>query len=467
MLMIRGLEIEPSEISTNSLSRLVAKYSGQIPRYTSYPTAVEFSQINHAVWINYLTQFFSKRESRLHLSLYAHIPFCPSLCYFCACNKIITSDASVTAEYLSALKREIATYKDLVSSDTSTVQLHLGGGSPNFLKPSELEELFFALTLAFPIGGENADVSIELDPRTTSIEQLRVLRSLGFNRISLGVQDFSANVQQAINRIQSVHQTRTLCDVARDQGFKSINIDLIYGLPEQTVEGFDHTLNEVLAIRPDRIALYGYAHVTWKTKVQTSFRRFNLPKPEQRIEIFLRGLSRLTENGYRYIGMDHFALPGDDLSTALDNGTLNRNFMGYSTHRGAEVIGLGVSAISHVGEAFAQNATGLEQYYELIRKHGIATVKGLVRTADDSVRARLIRSVLCDGLITERETGSAELIAAAAPALAQMKDEGLIATSERAMIVTPLGRLFMRNIASLFDAHLVKHREEKAFSQSV
>lgn len=450
---------------------LIEKYSQSVPRYTSYPTAVEFSSdFGSNDWKNAL------KESEISsLSLYAHIPFCPKLCYFCACNKVITDDRSVAVSYINAVSKEVELISSLLPVNIPVEQIHWGGGSPNFLSPDLMKDLHMSVVSRFSNLTGDSEISVELDPRTTTSEQLEVLRESGFNRVSFGVQDFNPEVQETINRVQSYEETRTLADRSRILGFRGLNLDLIYGLPQQTLEGFSTTLEKVMEIRPDRIALYGYAHVTWLHKVQTGFRRFHLPTPEERVALFQLAVEKLLAAGYEHVGLDHFALPDDGLAIALRNGTLNRNFMGYTTHKGVALLGFGASSISSLPGAFAQNEKEPNLYKELIEAGKIPVVRGLKRSADDRLRGELIEQILCKGEIDfssfEAEFGidPRSDFPECFERLNEMISDGLLTLDENSLKLSELGRFFARNVASVFDAHLEKHRElsKRVFSQAL
>lgn len=460
----------------SSIRKLIEKYSGQCPRYTSYPTAVEFAaSFGPAQWHNSLEQDSKSLSPTDTHSIYVHLPFCPSLCYFCACNKIITQDRSRVAPYLQTLIREFDQVRDVIGSNISLEQIHWGGGTPNYLTPEEMIELHEATLARFPGVRPGADVSIEIDPRTLRREHLVALRALGFTRVSFGVQDFNPEVQAAVNRIQPFEMTRDVCDWSRELGFAGINVDLIYGLPGQTLEGFADTLVKVGLLRPDRIALYGYAHVTWITKAQKALERVHLPTPSERISLLLLALERLGDLGYEHIGLDHFALPTDSLTQARDSGKLNRNFMGYTTHRGARILGFGVSAISSLPGAFSQNAKDLVGYGAAINRGEFSTERGLTRTAEDQVRGEIIDRLLSLGRFDVKLARAVEgidpaaIFAQALPILGGYAEDGMVELSADSVVLTPLGRLFGRNIASTFDAYLLQHRqgERKVFSQAV
>jgi len=460
---------------------LIEKYSIAGPRYTSYPTAVELKPtFGRDQWLAALRDEWSRpaeawEEQDRPVSLYFHIPFCKTLCFFCACNKVITKNKSLVAPYLEALKREIRFYADHVDTKAPVRQLHWGGGTPNYLSPSEMEELYNAIKGTFPNMAADADISIELDPRTTTKEQLQILKSLGFTRLSMGVQDFDPHVQRTINRIQPYEQTKELADNARVLGFKSVSVDLIYGLPEQSVEGFFATLKQVATIRPDRVALYGYAHVTWLTKAQKSLEKKHLPTPPERVILFNEAADFFTDQGYRYIGMDHFALPTDSMSKAVDQGMLNRNFMGYTTHRGARLLAFGVSSISMLPRAMAQNAKEVNVYQDLVSTYGTAIEKGVPRSLEDQLRGEVIESLLCLGRISTSEVSRRfsisfeEKFASELQELRSFAADGLLEISSDVINLTETGRLFMRNIAMVFDQYLAKRRSEArpVFSQAV
>ncbi|MCB0358986.1 MAG: oxygen-independent coproporphyrinogen III oxidase, partial [Bdellovibrionales bacterium] len=408
--------------------------------------------------------------------LYLHIPFCKSLCYFCACTKVITRDRSPVAPYLSSLEAELRHYADFLGTRRELSQIHYGGGSPSYLTEDEVARIQEQCIAAFPRLAEHAELSIELDPRTTSPALVRRLSTLGFNRVSFGVQDFDPEVQHTINRKQSFEETAALCDAAREAGFSGVNVDLIYGLPGQTTHSFERTLEQVLELLPDRVALYGYAHVTWLKKVQRALERAHLPSPEERLELFLLGIHRFIDAGYRYIGMDHFARENDSLSRALDDGTINRNFMGYTTQREADVLGVGMSAISSFQHGFSQNNKALLEYQSLLAEGALPFERGLLTTREDRMRADAIHRVLCGGVIDgpdfERMWGTdfRELIVCSPDVVEAFQRDGLIACSSERLEVTPfLGRVFMRNIAMLFDARLSNHlaKSNPVFSQTV
>lgn len=459
----------------SKIKELIYKYSVATPRYTSYPTAIEFnSKVGNEAVIKTIHSEVNTKISP-PLSLYLHVPFCRSLCYFCACNKVVTKDYKVVRPFIDALKGEINTYQELLRSDSVVEQFHWGGGSPNFLEPDESEEIFNLFKSSFSKFAPQADVSIEIDPRTVNLDKLTAYRKVGFNRVSLGVQDFNPAVQEVINRIQSFEDTRNTCEAVRALGFNSINLDLIYGLPNQTIETFRDTLKKVISIRPDRIALYGYAHVTWRTKVQNSFNKYSLPTPEERIYLFLLALSELMAEGYIYIGMDHFALPEDELTLAKENGTIKRNFMGYSTHQGNSLIGFGPSSVSTYQNLLAQNESDPSRYKDRISSEGLAISKGVERSAEDRIRAYVIEELLCYGKLNYNKffdvwsLDFCNYFKEIFYYLKLLEVDTLIEISTNHIEITEMGRLFMRNIVSVFDSYLPKHLslERQVFSQSI
>jgi oxygen-independent coproporphyrinogen-3 oxidase len=438
------------------LSELIARYDRPGPRYTSYPTAPAWSE-------DFGADAFSAALGQAQpeaVSLYVHIPFCERLCSFCACNRRITRDHGVSRPYLDGIEAEAGLISLALGASPSCVQLSLGGGSPNFLSPDEMVRLAGIVDRFFP-RDPDAERSIELDPRNTTDEQLDALVACGFNRVSLGVQDTSAKVQKAINRIQPTERVEALTASARARGMRSVNFDLIYGLPYQTEESYAHTLDEVLALRPDRIALYSYAHVTWISKAQRGFEKKDLPPAERKLAIFLLAMERLVGAGYRFLGMDHFALPEDELSVAADQGTLHRNFMGYTTQGAGDLIALGASGISELADAYAQSQRDSDEWHETVTGGQLATLRGWSLSAEDRRRKWLIRRLMCQGEIDAggyRERFGAELAEAVPDLDARLTpfvDDALLEpTSSDSWRVTDLGRLFLRVMAMTFDAYL-------------
>jgi oxygen-independent coproporphyrinogen-3 oxidase len=395
------------------------------------------------------------------LSVYIHIPFCQSLCYYCACNKIITRKTHRAAEYLSYLKREIALQAALFDRSRKLTQLHLGGGTPTYLTHGQLADLMDCLHQSFNMDDSDAhEFSIEVDPRTIDAEQVQGLRQLGFNRLSFGIQDFDAQVQAAVNRIQSEAQVAELVAAARRARFKSVSVDLIYGLPLQTIASFDVTLGKIIALRPDRIAAYSYAHLPQRVRAQRMIRPEDMPPPERKLELLELTINRLTAAGYVYVGMDHFALPDDELVRARAEGSLQRNFQGYSTHADCDLIGLGVSSIGKVGDSYSQNVKELSQYYARLDQGLLAVQRGYRLSDDDRLRREVISELMCHGRIdfgrVEAAHGIrfADYFDEALDRLQELVGDGLLDIRNDSLVLLPQGQLMMRNVAMAFDAYL-------------
>ena len=455
---------KPEKLEIGQISDgMLEKYNRPGPRYTSYPTA--------PVWKDDfgpgdLEEFYARAEtSGTPLSLYMHLPFCESLCLFCACNVSIQKDKRVAIPYLAALKEEIDHVAGKVSRNRQVIQFHWGGGTPTYLSPAQMEDLFGHARERFSFAPD-AEVGIEVDPRVTSGEHLETLRRLGFNRLSMGIQDFQAQVQETIHRVQPYEMTRDLIAAARALGFESLNVDLIYGLPYQTAESFAVTIEQVLTLVPDRVAMFSYAHVPWLKKQQGSFQA-HLPEGREKFRIFRSGLENFLAAGYQYIGMDHFARPGDELASAQRNRTLHRNFQGYTTKAGADLYGMGVSAISSIGAAYAQNRREVPAYQDEVGRRGMATMRGYRLSPDDLLRRAVISRLLCHTVIPkqeiEREFSIAfdEYFAPELQRLEEPRDEGLVELSADEIRVTPLGRIFIRNVAMVFDRYLHEQQMDK------
>ena len=440
---------------------LLKRYDRPGPRYTSYPAAPQFTTAFGADQFREHAARSNERAGPRPLSLYVHVPFCFSPCFYCGCNRLITRDTVKGARYVERLLHEIALVAPLFARGREVVQLHLGGGTPNFLGAETLEKLIDGLGEAFTLSRAPArDFSIELDPRTVPPDYAPALARLGFNRVSLGVQDFDPEVQRAVNRLQSTDETLDLIDACRDSGFRSVNVDLIYGLPRQTPAAFRRTLRMVMSARPDRLAVYGYAHLPGLFKAQRQIDATTLPSAEGRLELLRLAVEELSAGGYRYIGMDHFALPDDELVHAQEAGNLQRNFMGYTTHAGCDLIGLGVSAISHVGESFSQNFRELKKWEAALAAARLPVWRGLALSDDDRVRAAVIGQLMCQGVI---DTGAIEarygidFAGYFGEALARLKPhmaDGLVRVVDGRITVTSEGRLLLRSIAMCFDAYL-------------
>ena len=436
------------------------KYNRPGPRYTSYPTAPlwrdDFGPDD-------LEAVFAKADAAgTPVSLYMHLPFCESLCLFCACNVVIQKDKSHAASYLNILKREIEHVRRFVSHRRPVIQFHWGGGTPTYLTPSQMEDLFGYARERFMFA-PGAEIGIEVDPRVTTREHLETARRLGFNRLSMGIQDFHPEVQSAVHRIQPFEMTRETIETSRQLGFESINVDLIYGLPYQTAERFAQTIDEVLALEPDRVAMFSYAHVPWLRKQQGSFQK-HLPEGMEKFRIFRAGLQKFLGAGYLYIGMDHFARPADELALAQQNRTLHRNFQGYTTKAGADLYGMGVSAISGIGRSYAQNFRDLPSYQARVETRGIATMRGYRLTPDDVIRRAVISRLLCHTVVRkdeiENEYGISfdDSFAKELERLQEFRSDGLVVMSPEEIRVTLLGRIFIRNVAMVFDPYLEQQK---------
>ena len=440
---------------------LVQKYDLPGPRYTSYPTAPQFHQAFAVDDYQQAAAASNRAAMPKPLSLYIHIPFCKSLCYYCACNKIITQKTHRAVEYLSYLKREIAMQAALFDRSRTLTQLHLGGGTPTYLTGEQLADLMDCLHQAFVMDdSDNHEFSIEVDPRTIDTEQIQALRRLGFNRLSFGVQDFDADVQAAVNRVQSEEQIYALVAAARAARFKSVSVDLIYGLPLQTQDSFAVTLDKIIALRPDRIAAYSYAHLPQMVRAQRLIRPADMPPPERKLQLLELTIRRLTEAGYVYIGMDHFALPDDELALARANGTLQRNFQGYSTHADCDLIGLGVSSIGKVGDSYSQSVKELSQYYARLDQGLLPVHRGYRLSEDDRLRREVISDLMCHGRIDfgkfEARYGI-DFNQYFAEALVQLREhvqDQLLEIHPDRLLLLPAGYLMMRSVAMAFDAYL-------------
>jgi oxygen-independent coproporphyrinogen III oxidase len=442
-------------------AELLGRYDKPGPRYTSYPTAPAFHADFNAAQLQRHAMRSNQEPIPRPLSIYVHVPFCFSPCFYCGCNRVITRDTSRAAPYLLRLAREIELIAPWFARDREVLQVHLGGGTPNFLEPEQIFELMESLRRNFHLTNlPERDFSIELDPRFLRNGDIATYAGIGFTRASFGVQDFDPVVQKAVNREQSVEQTLDAISACRDSGFRSVNVDLIYGLPKQNPVGFANTLDTVLDARPDRVAVYGYAHMPQMFKAQTQIADADLPDAGTKLALLQLAIEKLTAAGYRHIGMDHFALADDDLSRAQAAGNLHRNFMGYTTHAECDLIGLGVSAISHVGDSFSQNPRDLPAW-ELAVDHGQAPVwRGLELSHDDRVRADVIQQLMCNaavdvGAIERRhDIDFWQYFAASRQRLQELSDDGLVEFSGARIAATSRGRLLLRIIAMCFDHYL-------------
>lgn len=472
---ISTIQIPSSEVSPSFPADLLRELDTPGPRYTSYPTADQFqADFPPELYRHALKERASGQRvgALAPLSLYVHIPFCESVCYYCACNKAVTRHHERAVPYLIALEREMALHAAEFGCLQSVSQVHLGGGTPTFLNDEELAGLMRALRLHFRIG-EHAEVSIEVDPRTATPARLKVLAELGFNRISFGVQDFNEAVQRAIHREQPFEQVRMLLEAARELGFASINTDLIYGLPMQTPQSFAQTVGQVSALRPDRIALYAYAHLPARFKPQRRIPRQTLPEPAQRLEMLSLAISSFLSHGYSYIGMDHFALQSDPLSVAKRLGRLHRNFQGYTTQPDGDLIALGVSAIGRVGATYAQNVKTVEAYESALAKGEWPIARGLRAGFDDLVRQSVIMALMCQGRVDFDSIESAFLVDMRAyfqselARLQRFEQRGLLVVDEASIQVTAQGWYFVRAIAMTFDRYLQAGQNRDRFSRII
>ncbi|WP_038501123.1 oxygen-independent coproporphyrinogen III oxidase [Janthinobacterium agaricidamnosum] len=445
---------------------IIGKMSQSGPRYTSYPTADRFTpDFGYGDFLEALAAL-RMRGGRRPLSLYLHIPFCDTICYYCACNKIVTKDRSRAATYLSYLKQEIAMQGKLFAGINQVEQLHLGGGTPTYLSERQIDDLMAHVRANFTFASDqDGEYSIEIDPRTVSRERIHSLRAQGFNRISLGVQDFDTEVQKAVNRIQPEQETLAIMQAARDAGFRSVSIDLIYGLPRQSMASMTATLDKVIAASPDRIALYHYAHLPQVFKPQRRILHADMPDSATKLAMLDLCIARLTAAGYIYIGMDHFAKPGDELAVAQRQGRLHRNFQGYSTRAEADLIACGVSAISAVGAVYSQNEKTLDAYYARLDEGRLPITRGVRLDTDDLLRRIIIQMLMCHFELSIEAIEQAYPIvfqhyfAAELRKLAELQADGLLTIEEEWLTVTPKGRLLIRNICMVFDRYLNAARD--------
>ncbi len=450
---------------------LIAKYDQSGPRYTSYPTAVQFHEGFAAD--DYARIARQTNASGRPLSLYFHIPFCDTICFYCACNKVATKDRSKGDEYLQRLHKEIALQGALFDRNRPVEQLHWGGGTPTFISHAEMRELMKVTGEHFHLlGNDEGEYSIEIDPREATAETVAVLREIGFNRMSLGVQDFDPRVQKAVNRIQSEEETLAVLNAARAEGFRSVSIDLIYGLPHQTKESFATTLERIIEVGPDRLSVFNYAHLPQIFKPQRRIEVGELPPPEVKLEILHMTAGKLADAGYVYIGMDHFARPDDELAVAQREGTLYRNFQGYSTHANCDLIGMGITSIGSVGNCYAQNLKGLDEYYECIDAGRLPVFRGIELSKDDELRRDVITQLIChfalDFSSVEKQWNIdfKSYFAAELDSLKKMVGDGLLQISDAGIQVKPVGQMLIRNICMVFDVYL-KDSKGQRFSKVI
>ncbi|MBC9070627.1 oxygen-independent coproporphyrinogen III oxidase [Thauera sp. CAU 1555] len=453
-------------------TQLIRRFDINGPRYTSYPTADRFVEAFDA---KALRDWLAKRAVGglgKPLSLYFHIPFCNTICYYCACNKIITKDHGRSAKYLKYLAKEIEMQAACLGGSRQVTQLHLGGGTPTFLSHEEMHQLMDSVRQHFTLV-PNGEYSIEVDPRKVDFDTVEMLSNLGFNRMSVGVQDFAHDVQVAVNRVQSFDETKLVVDAARATGFKSVSMDLIYGLPKQNIISFNRTLEQVLEISPDRISLYSYAHLPQLFKPQRRINSVDMPTADTKLQILQLAIRRLTEAGYVYIGMDHFAKPDDELTIAQRQGRLHRNFQGYSTHAECDLLAFGVSAISKVGPTYAQNVKTLDEYYDILDQDELPVLRGIELTADDLLRRAIIQALMCHFEVSIESIQIAHLIdfkeyfAEELADLREMEKAGLLKIEDDWISVLPPGRLLVRGIAMVFDRYLRADRERARYSKVI
>lgn len=466
--MIVDTEVHAPSVSPEVLN----KYAVAGPRYTSYPTADRFVEAFGEK--EYQQTMDQRKHSRagLPLSLYVHIPFCESLCFFCACNKIVTKNHSRSEQYLNYLYREMDLHLAHLGNKPAISQLHLGGGSPTFFTDSELSALMAKIKQNFSMSPVSEN-SIEIDPRTVDKARLAHLRQLGFNRLSFGVQDFDPAVQEAVHRIQPAEQVFSLVEEARQLQFDSLNVDLIYGLPKQSPDTFTKTLSQVIELRPDRIALYAYAHLPERFKPQRRISTDELPSPVEKMTMLSMAISSLIEAGYVYIGMDHFALPTDDLAIAKRQGRLHRNFQGYSTQPDCDLVALGVSSIGKVGATYSQNVKTLDEYYDMLDQGHLPVVRGLGLSNDDIIRRTVIMSIMCQGEVQYEAIQLAYMIdfeqyfAAELDELVGLEETGMVKLNKDSIEVTEIGWYFVRAVAMIFDRYIQADRNRERFSKII
>lgn len=455
-------------------SELITKYGLAGPRYTSYPTALQFHEGFDAEAYRRHVRNSNDDLIPKPLSLYVHLPFCKELCYYCACNKKVTRNAQLAEVYLQHLDKEIELQGKLFDYDRQVIQLHFGGGTPTYYDDIQLRHIVEQLSANFLLSrSDSREFSIEIDPRTVDEERIAMLADMGFNRVSMGIQDFDPEVQKAVNRVQDEQKTLRLIEASRECGFNSVSVDLIYGLPLQTPETFEKTIDSVLTSRPDRLSVYNYAHLPHLFRAQRMISSEQVPVPEVRLQLLDSTIKKLVDAGYVYIGMDHFALPDDELSIAMENGTLQRNFQGYSTCRETDLVGMGVSAIGKVGNSFAQNLKDIRAWQAAIDEGRLPVWRGLSLSGEDRLRRGVISAIMCQGFVRfgefERKYGIDfnDHFALELESLKPLEDDGLIELSERTIEVTPTGLLLLRAIAMKFDEYLINDLKGKSYSKVI
>ena len=451
---------------------LIEKCQTNAPRYTSYPTADRFAfNFKPEVQQQQLNSLLNN-DTNNPISLYIHIPFCNTLCLYCACNKIITNDRSNIAKYLEYLEREISLYHQIIKTRQNVVQLHFGGGSPSWMSINEVHRVMQIIVKYFNLD-DAKEVSMEIDPRHTNPDFIHGLKQNGFNRISIGLQDLDIKVQKAVNRVQSFESSQLVLDTAKECGFQSTNVDLIYGLPFQTLESFSNTIEKIIELRPARIALFNYAHIPGMFMPQSRIRDEDLPTAKTKLDILSMSVQRLTASGYVFIGMDHFALPDDELAIALKNGTMQRNFQGYSTFADTNMLSFGVSSIGFLGNSYYQNVKDLDSYYKLLDEGVLPVFKGMLLTQDDLIRKHVISQIMCQfsldyNLIEKRfQLEFPIYFAPEVQKLNELAELGLIEVKSTGFVVTSKGRFLIRNIAVIFDKYLQQTKDNKRYSKVI
>ena len=453
---------------------LSARYDKLGPRYTSYPTAMQFHDGFRGEQFLENARLSNEYPIPSPLSLYFHLPFCSKVCFYCACHRIITNNHAHTIPYLENLKQEITLHSRIFDRDRVVTQVHWGGGTPTYFSHEQMQDLMQCIRSHFSLVDDaEGDYSIEVDPRATESTTIELLRDIGFNRISLGVQDFNPEVQKAVNRIQSIEQTADVVTASREQGFKSLSMDLIYGLPLQSVESFNKTLETVIEMDPDRLSVFNFAHLPQRFKMQRRIKKSDLPSAEEKLDMLGNIIDVLSGAGYVYIGMDHFAKPDDELALAQEDGTMCRNFQGYSTHGDCDIIGMGVTAISKVSDCYAQNVYGIEEYQELIKDGRLAIFRGIRLDRDDLVRRDVIMQLICNFKVNFEEIEDRhridfeEYFYNELELLKGMEEDGLLVSDLEQIVVSPTGRLLIRNICGVFDKYLRQEHNQSSYSKVI
>lgn len=449
---------------------LIAKHNVNGPRYTSYPTALQFGDFGEEQYKSAVEGSINKHKD---ISLYCHLPFCNTICYYCACNKVVTKDKSRAAHYLDLLKKEMSLQAPLFT-DRKVSQLHWGGGTPTFLSDEEITELMDAIRYNFRlVDDSDGEFSIEIDPRTVTPDRIKLLRQVGFNRISLGIQDFDPDVQKAVNRIQSVEATESVINAAREQDFRSVSVDLMYGLPNQTMDSVTRTIAEIVRLDPDRISIYNYAHLPERFKPQRRIDALELPSAADKLDILMLCIKGFGEAGYRYIGMDHFAKPDDELSIAQQNGSLHRNFQGYSTYSESDLIAFGITGISSIGNAFAQNVKEIPAYEALINSGSLAVERGIEIDRDDQLRKAVIMQLICQFELNFREFEELfnikfmEYFSNEIDELKPFQEDQLLKIGQESIKISETGRLLIRNICMKFDRYITAQPSVAQYSKAI